>query len=111
MTRSKYGAKKTVVDGIKFDSKKESVRYTELKLMKIAGTINSFLLQPSYVLQDKYRRKDGKLIREIQYRADFAVLYPDGHVEIEDVKGMETAVFKIKRKLLEAKYDLILKIV
>jgi len=111
VARSKYGAKKTIVDGIKFDSRKEAHRYCELKILKELGEINSFLLQPSYVLQNKYRRKDGKLIREIQYRADFAVLYPDGHVEIEDVKGMETAVFKIKRKLLEAKYDLILKIV
>ena len=111
MTRSKYGAIKTIVDGITFDSKKEAGRYCELKLLKRAGEINSYILQPSYVLQNKYRRKDGKAIREITYIADFAVMYPDGHVEIEDVKGILTPVFQLKRKLLEAKYDLILKIV
>ena len=42
---------------------------------------------------------------------EYMDICPDGHIEIEDSKGMETDVFKIKRKLLEAKYDLILKIV
>ena len=79
--------------------------------MKKAGIIKTFSLQPEFVLQEGYKRADGKKIRAIKYIADFKVEYPDGHIEIEDSKGMETDVFKIKRKLLEAKYDLILKIV
>ncbi|CAK0771112.1 conserved hypothetical protein [Gammaproteobacteria bacterium] len=48
----------------------------------------------------------------ITYRADFRVTYADGHQEIEDVKGMETEIFKLKKKLFDYKYpDLTLKIV
>lgn len=108
---SKYNAKKTVVDGITFASNKESVRYIELRNLKMAGMIKSFTLQPQFVLQEGYKRKDGKRIRSIKYIADFEVVHLDGHTEIEDTKGVETDVFKIKRKLLEAKYDLILKII
>jgi len=32
------------------------------------------------------------------------VIWDDGHVTVEDVKGVETAVFKIKKKLFEEKY-------
>ena len=111
MARSKYGAIKTTIDGIVFASRKEGARYTELKLMKTIGIVKSFELQPSFILQEGYKRKDGKKIRSIVYKADFGVVYMDGHIEVEDVKGIFTPVFKLKRKLLEAKYDLILKIV
>jgi len=108
---NKYHAKQTIVDGITFASNRESVRYIELRNMKLVGMIKSLSLQPEFILQEGYRRKDGKKIRAIKYIADFKVEYMDGHIEIEDSKGMETNVFKIKRKILEAKYDLILKIV
>lgn len=111
MGRSKYKAIKTIVDGITFDSKKEALRYQELKLLQRAGLIKSFSCQPEFILHDGYKRSDGKRIRSIRYVADFLVNYPDGRVDIEDVKGIETPLFKIKRKLLEAKYDLILKII
>lgn len=75
------------------------------------GLIKGFTLQPVFILQEGYRRKDGKKIQPITYKADFEVEYLDGHKEIEDVKGIKTEVFNIKRKLLEAKYDLILRII
>jgi hypothetical protein len=108
---SKYNSKKTIVDGITFDSIKESRRYSELKILKIAGEVDNFNLQPAFLLQEGFKRKDGKKIREIWYIADFEVWYKDGRREIEDVKGMETEVFKIKRKLFEAKYDLVLRVI
>ena len=103
---SKYNSKKTIVDGIIFDSKKESVRYTELKLLKAAGIIKYFNCQPTFLLQDGYKKKDGKIVRPIMYIADFEIFYPDGHCEVEDVKspGTITQVFRIKRKLLEMQY-------
>ena len=100
----KYHAKKTVVDGIKFASKKESERYIQLKLLQTAGIIKSFSCQPEFVLQEGYRRKDKKKIRAIKYIADFQVEYFDGHTEIEDVKGILTQVFRIKQKMLEKLY-------
>lgn len=114
MARSKYGAIKTVVDGITFDSKKEGARYSELKLLKRAGAVKEFTCQPKFILQEGYRRKDGKKIIAIKYIADFKIEYPDGTIEYEDVKSPATAKkesFLIKRKLLELKYDLILKLV
>ena len=98
----KYNNKKTIVDGIKFDSKKEASRYQELRLLQRSSVITSLILQPSFVLQEKFR-KNGKAIRSIKYIADFSY-YEDGKRIIEDVKGVQTEVFKIKKKLFELKY-------
>ena len=86
----KYHAKKTIIDNITFASIKESERYSELKLLQASGIIKSFTCQPSFTLQEGYKRKDGKRIRAIKYVGDFEVEYPDGHVEIEDVKTKGT---------------------
>ncbi len=113
MRRNKYNARKTKRDGILFDSKLEANRYTELQLLARAGQIKDIELQPEFELIPAYRRRDGKRIRATKYRADFR--YYDCmqmRFVVEDVKGMETAVFKIKRKLLEWRYpDVILSIV
>lgn len=100
----KYHAKSTIVDGIKFPSKAEARRFEELKLLQKAGVITRFQMQPSFVLQEAYIKPNGKKVRAIVYKADFEVFYPDGHVEIEDVKGMETPLFKLKKKVFEYKY-------
>ncbi|MCX71368.1 DUF1064 domain-containing protein [Listeria monocytogenes] len=102
-TRSKYNAKKVVIDDIKFDSKAEAAYYQQLKLLKMSGEVVSFDLQPEFVLQDSFR-KNGKLYRAIKYKADFLVLYKDGHEELIDVKGMLTKEFRIKQKLFELRY-------
>lgn len=109
--RNKYGNVKTEVDGIKFDSKKEAEYYCQLKLLKQAGEIKDFGLQPRYELQPTFR-KNGTTHRSITYVADFIIDNNDGTTEIVDIKGMETQVFKIKKKMFEYKYpDLNLKIV
>ncbi len=102
-TRSKYNAKKVVIDDIKFDSKAEAAYYQQLKLLKMTGEVVSFNLQPEFVLQESFR-KNGKLYRAIKYKADFLVLYKDGHEELIDVKGMLTKEFRIKQKLFELRY-------
>ncbi|EEO1088706.1 DUF1064 domain-containing protein [Listeria monocytogenes] len=102
-TRSKYNAKKVVIDNIKFDSKAEAAYYQQLKLLKMSGEVVSFDLQPEFVLQESFR-KNGKLYRAIKYKADFLVLYKDGHEELIDVKGMLTKEFRIKQKLFELRY-------
>lgn len=101
---NKYNNHKTKVDGIEFDSVREAERYKELKLLEKAGEIEYLELQPKVVLQDKFVYK-GKTIRAITYKADFA--YFDKRKQksvIEDVKGMETDVFKIKKKMFLKKY-------
>ena len=102
--RSKYKAKKVVVDGITFDSKKEARRYKELKLLERAGVIKDLVLQPSFLLQDKFKYKD-KTEHKIKYIADFKYLdTKTGKTVVEDVKGYKTDVYKLKRKLFLNKY-------
>jgi hypothetical protein len=99
---AKYGNKKTVVDGITFDSKREAARYQELKLLQKAGEISGLELQPKYGLLPKFI-KNGKTHKAITYIADFTYCEGDKRI-VEDVKGMETEVFKIKRKMFEYYY-------
>lgn len=101
---SKYRAKKTEVDGILFDSKKEAKRYEELKALQSEGKIRDLVLQPSFELQPHFR-KGGKIIRAITYTADFMYLDSEtGDTIVEDVKGMKTDVYKIKKKLFEYQF-------
>ena len=96
---AKYHNKKTMVDGIKFDSDKEDDYYCELRMLKMAGVVKDFVLQPKYELQPKYHYK-GKTVRAINYVADFKVFYTDGHIEVVDVKGVRTKEYLLKRKML-----------
>ena len=104
---NKYHNCKVMVDGIKFDSKAEARRYAELKLMEDTGHIKELKLQPKFELQPKYKNSKGQCIRAITYKADFS--YIETHSEVgklivEDVKGVETKEFKLKKKMLEYKF-------
>lgn len=101
--RSKYGNKKVKIKGIEFDSIAESRYFLVLLDKKKKKEILDFELQPRFLLQESFK-KNGETFRKIEYVADFKVIHNDGRVEIVDVKGMETKIFKIKRKLFEYKY-------
>lgn len=125
-TRTKYKAKKTEVDGITFDSMKEAKRYQELKILEAAGQIKDLRLQVPYELIPAIREPDtigkrggkikGKLIeRAVIYRADFVYLekldIPFSDQEkweevVEDVKGMRTKEYILKRKLMLYRYGI-----
>ena len=111
---SKYKAKKTIVDGITFDSKKESKRYQELKLLEKVGNISSLQTQVKYVLIPsqyegtgeyytkgihKGEEKKRLVEKEVSYYADF-VYEQDGQTIVEDTKGVKTDVYIMKRKLM-----------
>ena len=100
-SRSKYKAKKTIVDGMKFDSMKEAQRYRELKFLEKAGAIKGLQRQVKFVLIPKQvdKRTKKTLERELSYYADF-VYYMHGERIVEDVKGYKTDVYKLKRKLM-----------
>lgn len=100
--QSKYKNKKTQVDMYVFDSVKEAQRYKELKLLERAGEISNLELQPRFLLQESFK-KNGKTYRKIEYVADFKYT-EKGKTIVEDVKGLQTDVFKIKHKLFEKKY-------
>jgi hypothetical protein len=102
--RGKYNAQGKRVDGHWFASSAEATRYEQLKLMKDQGKIDNLVMQPSYQIVHA-----GKPITT--YRADFryVVLNELGRSEsviVEDVKGMITDVYVIKKKLVEAQYNL-----
>lgn len=99
---NKYRNKKTQIDMYVFDSIAESKRYKELVLLQRAGRITELQLQPKFLLQESFR-KNGKTYRKIEYIADFQY-EENGKIIVEDVKGKETDVFKLKRKLFEKKY-------
>lgn len=98
--KNKYGAIKTTVDGIKFDSKKEARRYLQLKLMARAGEILYLELQPKFDLMVN-GTKCGF------YKADFKYIDTrTGKEVVEDVKGMKTPVYNLKKKLVKAIYNI-----
>lgn len=68
--KSKYGANKTLEDGILFDSKHEAEIYKELKMLERVGKIDNLRLQVPFELQPAYEI-DGKKRRSITYVADF----------------------------------------
>ena len=104
---NKYGNRKTVCNGITFDSAKEAARYGELLLMLRAGAIKELRLQPEFTLQEAFTTPEGEKIRAMRYRADFSYLRrvkegPDIRWEsvIEDVKGYRTKEYEQKKKLM-----------
>lgn len=97
--KNKYHAKKCEWDGEVFDSKKEMQRYKELKLLEKAGEITNLRRQVKYVLIPS-QRIDGKLAeRECSYKADI-VYEENGETVVEDVKGVKTEGYIIKRKMM-----------
>lgn len=118
---SKYKSVKTECDGIMFASKKEANRYRELKLLEKSGEICNLRLQVPFELipaqyektgevytkgANKGKPKRGKCIEKaVTYIADFVYYNSDATVRtVEDVKGMRTPVYIIKRKLFRWRY-------
>lgn len=102
--RSKYHAKKTVVDGITFDSRREADRYLVLKDMEEDGSIEDLRRQVRYELIPAFD-VDGRHYRPVCYVADF-VYVEDGKTVVEDVKGMRTDVYRLKSKLFARRYGM-----
>lgn len=93
--RNKFGAVPTVVDGIRFDSKREATYYQRLKLRVQAGEVLYFLRQTPVHLPG-----GTKLV------VDFVEFMADGRVRYVDVKGRETPVFRLKRREVEHHYPI-----
>ncbi len=92
--RSKYGAKKVRADGITFDSKAEYARYLQLRLLEKAGKIFDL-----YVHKPIPLIVNGVTVGH--YEADF-IYYANKTVVVEDVKGVKTHLYRLKKRILEA---------
>lgn len=121
---NKYHNRKIEINGIRFDSRKEAQRYAQLMNAMRLGAIKDLRLQVDFTIQEAYTDCQGKRIRAIRYRADFAYnltgLLPFGispedrdlwsryimagtETVIEDVKGVKTQAYKLKEKLMVKK--------
>ncbi len=104
---NKYGARKTVVDGITFDSRHEAARWCELKYMERAKLITDLRRQVPFELIPAQKDERGKVIeRPVRYVADFVYTTCTGKTVVEDAKGIKTDVYKIKKKLMLERYGI-----
>lgn len=102
---NKFHAKKTELDGITFDSKKESQQYLKLKKMEEAGLIKNLQRQTSI----NYFVKGKKIFT---YKPDFEYDDEKGH-HVVDVKSSFTEkdrVFRLKKKIIEAEYGIVIEV-
>lgn len=97
--RGKYNAKKTEVDGRAFDSRAEARRYSELCLLEKANELFNLECQPKFDI-----KVNGQHI--CNYIADFKYRTRSGIIVWEDVKGVKTPVYRLKKKLVEAQYGI-----
>lgn len=102
--RSKYGNRRVSHDGYTFDSKAERKRYDQLRLLQMAREITGLIVHPRYTILDKFTDVHGLSHREVKYIGDFEYVTSEGERICEDVKGVETAIFKLKRKLFCFRY-------
>ena len=97
-------AKPTWVDGIKFASKAEAKRYQQLRLLEHAGAISGLEVQPCYPLE-AVNPLNGEVTPVGVYKADFRY-QENGLVKVEDVKGMRTVVYRLKKRMVEGQYGI-----
>jgi len=93
--QQKYRSQCVLIDGIRFDSKREANYYSQLKLAQSNGELLYFLRQVPIHL-------DGG----VKYRVDFLEFWKNGDIRYVDVKGFKTREYLIKKKLIETKYPI-----
>lgn len=101
--KSKYNSQKTEYDGRIYDSKKEAEYAKRLEWLRHAKNkserVDTIEYQPVYPVLIKSTHV-------FNYRADFRVVYADGRVEVIDVKGFLTEIYRLKKKCVEAYYKI-----
>lgn len=106
--RSKYRAQRTTIDGQAFASKREASRYQQLRLLERAGRIANLELQPAYPLFAPALHAGAdptELIAVGTYYGDFRYRDVERQVVVlEDVKGVKTTAYALKKRIVEAQY-------
>lgn len=103
----KYKSKKTIVNGIEFQSRKEAKRYEVLRDMQKRGEIQDLKLQVPFLLIKSFCL-NGRKYRKTEYIADF-VYMKNGKQVVEDTKGFKTDIYKLKKKLMASIYGIEIK--
>ena len=94
----KYNAKKVSEDGYTFDSKAEHAQYQDLKYRQMAGEIWNLEVHPKYSI-DLNDTHICTVILDFRYKTSCGTI-------VEDVKGMDTAISRLKRKMVEAQHGI-----
>lgn len=108
---NKYNAKRTIVDGITFDSKKEADYYCKLKLLQKAGEVVKFEMQVPFTLFDGFKINGKSVMRPVKYILDFRVKYKNGDVKYFDTKGFMTPLAQLKLKWMMDKFGIFVEVV
>lgn len=100
----KYGNKKTTIDGVTFDSKREADRWSHLCMLQRAGRISELRRQVAYVLAPSVKFEGSTRAKPaIRFIADFEYVEAGARI-VEDVKSKPTAklpAFQLKRHLMK----------
>lgn len=108
--KNKYKNDKVEYSGIKFDSKKQARRYQDLKLLERAGEIKELEIEPSFPIEVNgvkvciYKADFG--YREQIYNKSGMKLYWDRIVEDVKSEPTKTPVYRLKKKLMKAIYNI-----
>ncbi len=101
--RSKYGNKRVVMAGEKFDSQREANRWLILRSAQTRGEIRDLERQVTYVLAPPVKlHGEGRQKPALRYVADFRYVDENGKTVVEDAKGHETKEFRVKRHLMKS---------
>jgi hypothetical protein len=98
---AKYKNVKCEYDGMKFDSQAEMRRYKILDTWQRCGHIKCLTLQRAYILAPAVRL-NGRTKPALKYIADFTYCDSAGALIVEDVKGVITAVYRVKKHLMKS---------
>lgn len=101
--KNKFGNVWTPAGGRNFQSKWEAKRYLQLLHMQSKGLIHGLKPQRSFPLH----APGGEFI--CKYKADFTYM-KNGRFIVEDAKGVETELFRIKKAWMLAEYGIELKL-
>ena len=96
----KYRNEPTVLDGQRFDSRRELNRWLELRLLERAGEIRELQRQVAYELVPAQRDWHGQHVRAVRYVADFVYRTATGVLIVEDAKGIRTPEYRLKAMLM-----------
>lgn len=102
-SRHKYGAKATVVDGIRFPSKHEAKCWTELRLREQAGEIRNLKRQVQFELKVG-EVSIGKYIADFTFEEPWGIPTSMWSFVVADAKGFKTPLYRWKKKHFEAQY-------
>lgn len=95
---NKYGAKKTIFEGRKYDSKGEAGLAQEISLLEKSGQVVKVEPQKTFGLLG---RNGGRICG---HRVDFLLTFKDGTQEVWEYKGFATEIWRLKRMLFEDNY-------